>query len=173
MILMISLLYIPFNVRFIGAEEKAVEQPTTPINIVGDAALIDPDNHKVVFRGNARAVQGQTHVTADQITIILPETSGKPAVGGIQGFEDVERIEAEGNVRIVFDQYIALSEKVIYLSSERKLILSGPGTKITSDKEEIIANEMTYERDTGRMFFTGNKENQVKATVRTNERVLN
>jgi lipopolysaccharide export system protein LptA len=166
-----------------------------PILIKADQLVIDSAANSAVFSGNARAVQGETVVTADKLTIISAKNkpgtpADKPSGGpgpktastdkGKPAAEDpgtdlgnIERIEAEGHVKIEFDNRVATTDKAVYHTAEKKLVLTGPGTKVVSGKDQVVGRMITFYREVGRVECVGDDNTQVKATVYSTERGLN
>lgn len=146
-----------------------------PILIKADQLVIDSVANRAVFSGNARAVQGETVVTADKLTIVSSKgkdgqsTATQPATD----LQNIERIEAEGHVIIEFDKRVATTEKAVYHTVGKKLVLTGTGTKVVSGQDQVVGSIITFYREIGRIECVGDEKNQVKATVHSTERGLN
>ena len=61
----------------------------------------------------------------------------------------------------------------MYFSALRKLVLSGPGTKITNGQNELNCSTITYYRDEDRMECISDGNAQVKAIIQTSGSGLN
>ena len=110
-------------------------------------------------------------VTADRLTIFYGKGNGDMEAG--LGPNSFDKIEAEGHVRIDMDNRTAVSDKATYDGARRVLVLSGPGTKMVSGKDEISGSKITLYRETGQVVITGSGDSQVKATIHSSERGLN
>jgi lipopolysaccharide export system protein LptA len=153
-----------------GADEPA-SPPAEPIRITADRLTSDSAQRTAVFSGNVKAVQAQTTILADQLTL----TYKAGGSGGQEGMdaESIETIEAKGHVRITFDNRVAVSEKAVYTTIDKKLVLSGPGSSITSDKDVITGSRITFYREQGRFEIVGDESGQVKATIHSDQSGLN
>ena len=141
---------------------------SAPIEITADKLVTDNQKRSAVFSGNVTAVQNDTKLTADQLTIFYKSSSG-----GGAGANDIERLEARGQVRIRFDNKLAVSNQAVYIIEERKLVLEGPGSKVVSDQDEITGTRITFYRNDGRMMLEGDDQNRVKAVIHSDQRGLN
>jgi lipopolysaccharide export system protein LptA len=156
----------------IGSAAVAVEDNASPtakeITIRADRLVTDIKDRKAEFSGGVVANQGSNTISADRLIVFYSADGGadKPQ-------ESIQRIEAYGNVRIVFDNRNAVSEKAIYSPGERKLILSGPGTKIISGQDEIVGQEIVFDRERQTVNIESHGKGQVNAVIRSNQRGLN
>lgn len=149
-------------------EEK--EKSASPIRITADLLVSDSQNRNAEFSGNVKVVQDQTTITADRL--ILVYTEGASTDTG-SGADSIEKIEASGNVRIEMDGRVAESQRAVYRTGSRMLVLSGEGSKVISGQDVIESSKITFYRDTGNVKMEGDKENQVKAIIRSDQRGLN
>ncbi len=132
--------------------------------------VTDNAKRSAQFSGNVKAVQGGTVITTDRLTIFYKSGDGSSsaAAGG-----NIERLKAEGNVRIEFDNKVAVSNQAVYIIAERKLILSGQGSKVVSGQDEISGSKITFFRDDGRVALEGDEKNRVNAIIHSSDRGLN
>jgi lipopolysaccharide export system protein LptA len=144
--------------------------PEQTIHVVADKLVIDMGANRAVFSGHAKAVQGQTTVLADELTITYKDAGGN--AGAAQNDLDtnsIEKIIAQGHVRIEMEDRIIVGDKAESFNDERKIVISGPGTRIISGKDEVSGEMITYHQDEDRVEIAG----RVKALIHTNERGLN
>jgi lipopolysaccharide export system protein LptA len=153
----------------VSAAEPQKQTPSTPIEITADAMATNSQAHSAVFSGNVTAKQGKSRLTADQLTIFYKSGSDAEAAGA----NDIERLEAQGHVRIMFDNKLAVSNQAVYIMKERKLVLEGPDSKVISGQDEIAGSKITFYRDDGRMTLEGGDHNRVKAVIHSGQRGLN
>lgn len=159
----------PMNPVPAWSETPGKQAQPEPIEITADKLVTDNQKRTAVFSGNVTAAQAGTKLTADQLTIIYKAGTSPDATGT----SDIERLEAKGNVRIEFDNKLAVSNQAVYIIDERKLVLEGPGSKVVSDKDEITGTKITFYRDNGRMALEGDENNRVKAVIHSDQRGLN
>jgi lipopolysaccharide export system protein LptA len=151
------------------AADPVEKSSNDPIHITADHLAIDNASHTAVFSDHVTAVQGDTTIKADSLTIFYKGGSGAATPGA----NDIERLEARGNVHIFFDNRLAVSNQAVYIIGERKLILEGPGSKIVSGQDEIVGTKIVFDRNTGHMVLEGDDRNQVEAVIHSDQRGLN
>lgn len=158
-----------------GADPPAAAEPSEePIYITADKLVTDSRSNTAQFSGSVRAVQGQSILTADNLTLIFDAKGDNSANAAMSGdTNDIKRIEARGNVRIEFDNRVAVGEQAVYITDERKLVLEGPGAKVVSGKDEVIGSKITFYRDDGRVSMEGDGQHRVKAIIHSGQRGLN
>ena len=150
--------------------EGVAEDPPQRIHFWADKSVIYTKDNRAVLSGHVRVKQGENTATADRMIIIFKAAGAKQS--GIN-LNAIETIEFKDQVRIEFDDNVAVTQNAIYYSAQRKLVLSGPGTKITNDQNELNCSTITYFRNEGRMECTSDGEGQVKAIINTSGSGLN
>lgn len=152
------------------ADEGRQKADKDPIRITADKLVTDNQQRSARFSGNVKAVQGDTVITTDRLTLFYgaqkDASEAKPA-------GSIERIEAAGHVRIEFDNKVAVSSQAVYIIEERKLVLSGPESKVISGQDEIAGSKITFYRDSGTVALEGDGKNRVKAIIHSGQRSLN
>ncbi len=109
------------------------------------------NENMVIARGSARAVRGDTTVTADRLiaryrrkasagaTPAAPQTT--PGTAGDTGNNEIYRLEAEGNVHIFTPTDLAVSDRAIYDIDQAVLLLTGSAMKITTPQQVMTARD--------------------------------
>ncbi len=152
----------------VSAQDRPVApESASPIHISADRLVSDTAQRTAEFIGNVKVVQGTTTITADRMKLSYKKGDG--ASTGQPGADSIDTIEATGHVRIALDNRVALGEKAVYTTSDRKLVLSGPGAQITSGLDVIEGGTITFFRESGKVEMVG----QVKAIIRSDQRGLN
>lgn len=104
-----------------------------PIEIHADNGIEwQQDAQAYIARGNARALQGNVTVHADQLTAYYEK--------GANGSSQIWRIDADGHVRITTPQQTAYGEKGVYEVTKRVFILTG-SPRLVTKTEEITAKK--------------------------------
>jgi len=109
-----------------------------------------------------KAQQGNSEIRSDSLKIFYKQDLSnreKPAAGE----EAIEKIIAAGNVKILFDDKMAVSEEAVYVMGTQVLMLSGPTARVTSGNDSISGAKITLYRTTGKIDIEGGKENRVEA----------
>jgi lipopolysaccharide export system protein LptA len=153
-----------------GALADTNQAAAPPIHIVADRLVTHNDTRMAEFIGRVRVEQGDTTIHADRLKLTYKSDG---AQSGAMDAEGIDSIEAVGNVRIEMDDQVAESQRAVYTTAERKLVLTGPGAKVISGPNVIEGSTITFYRDTGRVEMIGDEDNPVKATIRSDQRGLN
>jgi lipopolysaccharide export system protein LptA len=150
----------------------ALADPTPqPIHIQADRLVTYSNSHSAEFIGHVKVTQDKTTITSDRLKVIYK--GGEAAQGGMNA-ESIDSIEATGNVHIEMDGRIAESQQAVYTTADKKLVLSGPDTKVNLGQEQVVRGSViTFYRASGRVEIVGDKNNPVKATIRSDQRGLN
>ncbi len=152
------------------AADPSSAPPAEPIDITADKLVAENSAHTAEFSGNVRAVQGATELLADRLKLFYGEGQGTDTAAATR---NIDKIEAYGQVRITFDNKVAVGDQAIYITEERKLILLGPGAKVISGQDEITGSRITFYRNDGRVVLDGDEKSRVKAIIRSDQRGLN
>jgi lipopolysaccharide transport protein LptA len=164
-----GLFYQAINGVPVWAADKERQPSSNPIEITADMMVTDSQAHAAIFSGNVSATQDETRLTADKLTIFYKSSNGAESTTA----NDIERLEALGHVRILFDNKLAVSNQAVYIIEERKLVLEGPESKVVSGKDEITGSKITFYRDDGRMTLESDDSSRVKAVIHSEQRGLN
>lgn len=152
------------------ADEGRQKDNADPIRITADKLVTDNQKRSARFSGNVKAVQGDTVITTDRLTLFYRAQKDASDAGPAGS---IERIEATGHVRIEFDNKVAVSSQAVYIIEERKLVLSGSESKVISGQDEIVGSKITFYRDSGTVALEGDGKNRVKAIIHSGQRSLN
>jgi len=141
------------------------------IHITADKLISDNKVDYAEFIGNVRATQEDTVITADRLKIFVkknPDNKGAPGVGT----ESIHKIIASGNVKINFDNRVAVTPQAVYNTKTEVLVLSGDNSRIISGKDSISGEKITLYRTTGRITVESGKEKRVEAVFYSGEKGL-
>lgn len=105
-----------------------------PIQIEADDGIEwQRANQLYVARGNARARQGSVTVEGDElIAFYRPNAAGE---------NEIYRIDANGNVRIISDNEVAQSDKAVYNIDEGVLVMTGDNIQLDTAEDTITARD--------------------------------
>ncbi len=112
-------------------------------------------DHRVVFDDNVTMTKGDMDLSADRVEIYLSETAdasaGKQAfaTGGPNALseEHIERIEANGRVKVVQGNKTATADHAVYHRAQETIVLTGrpetweEGVRIQGSKITILLKE--------------------------------
>ncbi len=105
-----------------------------PIHIEADDGIEwQRANQLYVARGNARASQGTVTVAADELVAFYrPNAVGE---------NEIYRLDANGNVRIVSENEVAQSDKAVYDINGGILVLTGETVRLDTPEDTILARD--------------------------------
>ncbi|AQV00190.1 hypothetical protein B2D07_04995 [Desulfococcus multivorans] len=147
----------------VSAETSPADRPAGKenIHITSESLVVNDAEKYAEFIGNVKALQGDTEILSDRLKIYYegnPRTrSGKSNQKDGAGRDSIQKIVANGNVRITFDDTVAESREAVYTTADRILILSGPNSRVTkSSSGEISGSRISINRESGQIRFDGN-----------------
>ncbi len=153
-----------------AVEETAETSKGEPIRITADKLVTDNQKRTAEFSGDVKAVQQNTIITTDRLTLYYSDQGDESSSDSANS---IERMEANDHVRIEFDNRVAVSNQAVYIIAERKLVLSGPESKVISGQDEISGSKITFYRDSGQVALEGDGKNRVKAIIHSDHKGLN
>jgi lipopolysaccharide export system protein LptA len=142
---------------------KAGQDEKSKIHITADSLTADNEAKFAEFKGNVKATQGTSVIKADSLKIVYRATDSAKKTGEAAA-SSIEKIIASGNVLITIDDKVAVTQKAVYTMKDRILKLSGSNSKITSGKDSIIGEAITFYRTDGRIKVEGGSDRRVEAT---------
>ncbi|WP_223922530.1 lipopolysaccharide transport periplasmic protein LptA [Geobacter sp. AOG2] len=122
-------LALPLSVAFAAAHK---DRSSLPIAIKSNELAADNKGKTAIFTGKVVAKQGDITIYADRLTINYGDKKN-----------DVEKIEADGNVRIVQENRIGTAAHAVYESKQGRITLTG-NPKITQGTDSMSGNTITY-----------------------------
>jgi len=125
-----------------------------PITVKSNDLTADNKGKTAVFTGKVVAKQGDITIFCDKMTIYYGNTQG-----------DVDKIEADGNVRIVQENRTGLSSHAVYESKLGKITLTGGKPKVMQGKDSITGKIITYYMDEDLSTVTRDDDTRVEAVI--------
>ncbi len=114
----------------------------SPINIEADRMVSLEPKNSVLFFGNVHATQADVKINSNEMTVYYSQASKGSG-------QEVEKILCVGNVEVTKGDWLGIGDKMDYLASERKVILSG-GAKAWQGKNQVFGETIVYYLDEGR-----------------------
>jgi lipopolysaccharide export system protein LptA len=146
-----------------GAQERPLATPlnsTQKIHITADTLEADNKDHSFVFRGRVKVVQGETVVTSDALFIRYRPEEDAPTVAETTASSKIEKIEATGNVIILFEGRTAKSDKAVYSGDQETLQLIGENSTVIDGPNTISGSKITLYRNEDRIKVESSPENR-------------
>jgi lipopolysaccharide export system protein LptA len=120
------------------------------------------------FTGNVSAIQGTTQITSDKLKIYYSkaaENKGKKDTGE----DSIKKVVATGNVVIRSENRTAYTSMAEYTPASKVVVLSGPGSKVSSGNNYVTGEKITFYVNEDRVVVERSKEKQVEAVFYSGE----
>ncbi|MES0445368.1 MAG: LptA/OstA family protein [Desulfobacterales bacterium] len=163
---------------FVHAEDKPnftdthKNKKNDKIHITADKLISDHEAKYAEFIGNVMATQKDTVITADKLKIFFKRGMDNKK-NPLAGDESINKIVANGNVQIKFDNRVAVTQQAVYINETRVLVLSGADSKVISGNNSISGEKITIYRTDGRIQVESGKEERVEALLYPGEKGIN
>lgn len=124
-----------------------------PIEITAQKLEVLQLERESTFTGDVVAVQGEMTLYADKLIIYL-----------LAAEDQVDRLEATGNVRFVQLDRLATADRAVFYQQQEVLVLTGNAV-VTQGKNTVSGDEITLFIQENRTQVKGSKTNRVKAVI--------
>jgi lipopolysaccharide export system protein LptA len=131
----------------------AEEQGKVPIEITSDRLSADSTKESVTFEGNVVAIQADVTLHADRL--FAEYTRSQRAI---------EKITAEGNVRVIQGEREARAARAIFYNIEQRIVLTG-GAELVQGENTLKGGTVTIYLRENRSVVTGGKGERVRAVI--------
>jgi lipopolysaccharide transport protein LptA len=134
------------------------------IQITSDKLNAAVDAGEIEFIGNVKATQAGAVITTDRLKIIYDPDAIKNKTRAIENVT-IEKIIANGNVKIVTDNLIAETDRAEYTIKSKVLALLGEHSKVSQGGNSITGTKFTLHRIEGKLTVESSGENRIKAIL--------
>ncbi len=150
-----------FLLIFLIASE-AKGQIDLPIYIQSDAMEAYQEENLIIFKGNVTVKRGEMVIYADLMRINYKQGQ----IG-----RRIERIEAEGNVRVVQGEREVIGEKAIFYKDTESIVLLG-NPQVKDGRTVIKGGKITAYLEEDKTIIEGDEKEKVEAVIypKTEER---
>jgi lipopolysaccharide export system protein LptA len=133
----------------------------TPVNVTADRLDYIDAERRAIYRGNVVVgIEGGT-VQADSVEAFLRPRS---AQSGSQSASQLDRIVAQGDVRIKQPNREALGSQLVYTASDEKFVLTGsparPPSIFDAERGQISGDSLTFFTHDGRVLVGSSEISQ-------------
>jgi lipopolysaccharide export system protein LptA len=135
-----------------AAEHK--DRSTLPITVRSNELATNNRDKVAVFTGKVVAKQGDITIFSDRLTVYYGDNQ-----------EDIEKIEADGNVRIVQTNRIGLAAHAVYESKEGRITLTGNNPRVSQGADTVTGKIITYYVDEEKSTASGGGDSRVEAVI--------
>lgn len=129
-----------------AAPESRRSTSNLPITVKSNELSADNKGKTAVFSGKVVAKQGDVTIFCDRMTVYYGNNQG-----------DVDKIEADGNVRIVQENRTGMASHAVYESRLGKITLTGGSPKVMQGEDTVSGEIITYFIDDERSSVSGGR----------------
>lgn len=141
------------------------------IRVTADRLVADTQSQNAEFIGNVHAIRGNMTILCDSLKIFYRDAPAQDSQKQ-PGADAIQRIVADGNVNIQFDDQTATTQRAVWSTAEQTIVLSGPGSKIVSGKNSISGSKITLHQGDNRVKVEGGSDGRVEAQFFSDEQGL-
>ncbi len=134
---------------------EAKSQTDLPIYIQSDAMEAYQKENLIIFKGNVTVKRGEMVIYADLMRINYKQGQ----IG-----RDIERIEAEGNVRVMQGEREAIGEKAIFYKDTESIVLLG-NPQVKDGKTIIKGGKITADLKQDKTIIESDEKEQIEAVI--------
>jgi len=140
----------------------------TPVNVTSDKLAYVDSERKAVFGGHVIVRAQDLSMTSDSVHVILLPKKGQAEN---QSASQLERIEAQGDIRIEQAGRKAQGSKLVYTAADEKMVLTGtpdrPPSIFDAERGQITGDSLTFFTHDGRVLVGGGEtSSQTKIPIR-------
>jgi len=145
-----------------------------PIQIVSDRLDAYKEKDLVQFSGNVIATQGERVIKSDVLMLYFKkkvetqkpdsEKAAHKDTNGSSKANDIDRIEAKGNVKITEKDRIVTGEQAVFYNDEQKIIVTG-NPVMQEGSNVITGDRIVVLLDENRGVVEGTSGKRVTATI--------
>ncbi len=150
-------LYVAILIFFIAIGTAIADD--APIHIEANHMTSTEKSNSVIFTGDVDAKQADVRIRSDKMTVFYtPKEAGSKKKGSEQkgASQQVEKMICTGNVEITRAEWLGTSKKMVYLSKERQVILTGRA-KAWQGQNMVSGEKIIYYLDEGRSEVVGDR----------------
>jgi len=130
------------------------DRSNLPITINSNEMTADNKGKTAIFTGKVIAKQGDVTIYADKAIINYGDQKG-----------EVDKVEADGNVRIIKENSVGTSSHAVYESKAGRITLTG-NPRVMQGKDTVSGKVITYYVDEDRSEVTGDASVTFQPPVR-------
>ncbi len=161
--LCVLLLFFLLIEAAVGDEKKPVVAPD--IHVTADRLVSDRNAKYAEFSGQVVAIRDGAKLTCSKLKIIYNDEKSGDADQQSGG---VDKMIATGNVRLMFDDKIAVAERAVFTAADDSIVLTGGDPKVTGGSSYITGEKITLYRTSGKVHV----DRRVEAMFHPADKVL-
>ncbi len=135
----------------------------SPVNVTSDKLTYVDSDRKAVFSGNVVVHTQETTINSDSVQIILLP---RQSLAQAQGASQLERIVAQGDIKIQQGTRKADGTQLVYTAVDEKMVLTGtkdhPPSIFDAEQGKITGNSLTFFTHDGRVLVGSGESSQTQ-----------
>lgn len=139
-----------------------------PINITSDRLEVHTNDNVIIFTGSVMARQGDISIYSDHMSVYYKETENeglsKDSQESSQNQSQVDKIVAEGHVKIVKEDWIAIAQRAVFFSKDQRVELTGK-PRVWQGKNLVKGDRITLDFKENKSTVERGKDKRVEATI--------
>ncbi len=155
---------VPYQVK--AQSEKNLNpsggNENVPINITSDQLEVHSNDNVIIFKGSVTARQGDISIYSDHMSVYYRNIENEGSSREDQS--QVEKIVAEGHVKIVKEDWIAIAEKAVFFSENERVELTGD-PRVWQGKNLVKGDRITLDFKESKSIVERGKNKRVEATI--------
>ena len=153
---------VPAAKRSAGGENSS--RSDRQVSITADRLVSDRSARTATFTGRVKVVRGDNTIESDRLTVVYGARAPRTDAAS-PGISAIERIIAEGNVRIRSKELSARTPKAIYSRPAQTIELVGDGSQVTSGSNSITGRQIVLYLEGDRLTVSSGADHRVKAVI--------
>lgn len=161
-----ALLLFPAN------HARAAAQAATVTDITSQFVEYDTNAQTVIFTVNVHVVRPDIEIWSDKLTVVLKRDDSQSSAAPADGFSasQVERIIAEGSVRMKMGDRRGEAQKVTYTTATETVVMEGtPYPRLYEGNNTVTGRKITFYMAENRSRVEGSPDTPVRMTFEDNQ----
>lgn len=146
-----------------AGEEAGKADKIAEIRVAADKLVSDRNAQYAEFSGNVVATRENTTLTCSSLKVFYAAKREKTGKKAGDKSEPIEKMVATENVKLVFEDKIAVAEKAVYTAKNDSIVLTGGEPRVTSGNSYITGDKITLLRADGKIIVDRGKTKRVSA----------
>ncbi len=143
----------------------------TPVNVTSDKLSYVDSERKAIFSGHVIVRAQDTTITSETVQVILLPRKSQTET---QSASQLDRIEAQGDIKIQQGSRRATGTRLVYTAAEDKMVLTGTPNQRPSifdaERGQISGDSLTFFTHDGRVLVgSGEPSSQTQIPDRTRD----
>ena len=141
-----------------------VNRSDRQVTVTADRLVSDRAGRTATFIGRVKVIRGDSTIESDRLTVFYSAITSR-GDAALPGKSAIERIIAEGNVRIRSKELSAHTPKAIYSRPAQTIELLGARSQVTSGNNSITGRQIVLHLEGERLTVSSGGDSRVKAVL--------